>query len=194
MGRPILIGISGKIGAGKTTTSQCIKEILAEMGYESEEVLFAASLKDIAAAMTGQDRYLFDDRAGKELYSQIWRCTLGQLLQKVGEWARSMAGPDIWIRKLFDRYDPKTCNWIISDVRYPNEADTIRDRGGFIIRIDRDLIYRSDIIGARDPEHASETAMDNYGEFRYQIANNSSKTDLIRIIREILDEEFGRKK
>lgn len=57
------------------------------------------------------------------------------------------------------------CNWIITDVRFPNEAEAIKDRGGFIIRIDRPGV---EPVNA----HPSETALDNW-DFDYRIANAS---------------------
>ena len=34
-------------------------------------------------------------------------------------------------------------NWIITDVRFPNEADAIKGRGGIIIRVNRKHGYNN---------------------------------------------------
>jgi hypothetical protein len=40
--------------------------------------------------------------------------------------------------QLDDKYKTKHPNWIITDVRFPNEAKAIKDRGGIVIRVNRD--------------------------------------------------------
>ena len=66
-------------------------------------------------------------------------------------------------------------NWIITDVRFPNELEAIKDRNGIIIRVDRyDLIYTT------EDKHESEVALDNsYTEFDYTIDNNTGIGNLI---------------
>ena len=49
---------------------------------------------------------------------------------------------------------------LVPDVRFANEADPIRARGGLMLRIEGDpLNQRGD--GTRDDNHPSETAMDD---------------------------------
>lgn len=73
-------------------------------------------------------------------------------------------------------------NWIITDVRFPNEADAITKRGGINIRINKlgDGIYEQVL-------HASETSLDNY-KFDY-IVNHGTIEALIEQVREILIKE-----
>lgn len=77
-------------------------------------------------------------------------------------------------------------NWIITDVRFPNEAKVIKDRGGILIRIDRDYVLRG---GLEDPklQHESETALDNYQNFDYIIQNDGTIEELIEKIKKIVD-------
>lgn len=65
-------------------------------------------------------------------------------------------------------YYPK---WIITDVRFPNEADAIRERGGFVIRIENDRVESIDT-------HESETALDDYEHFDEIIYNNGTLEEL----------------
>lgn len=71
-------------------------------------------------------------------------------------------------------------NWVITDVRFPNEAKSIKERGGIIIRVNR-------YTGLKD-NHISETALDNYNDFDYVIDNNGTIDDLIEKVRGILIE------
>lgn len=77
------------------------------------------------------------------------------LLQLLGtECGRNIIHPNCWVNALFadyitkkysvgiDKYGHQTIidkysNWIITDVRFPNELQSIKDRGGIIIRVNR---------------------------------------------------------
>lgn len=104
------------------------------------------------------------------------------LLQLLGtECGRQIIHPNIWINSTFTNYNEDS-KWIISDVRFPNEAEAIKSKGGILIRINRP--------GFEDTgEHKSETALDNYDGFDYVIENDSSIDDLIHKIHNILINE-----
>jgi len=109
-----------------------------------------------------------------------------------------------WINALFTNYKPllyhsgkynefnnaifKTeyPNWIITDVRFLNEVEAIKDRGGIIIRVNRN----SNIACTPNKciEHSSETELDCY-LFRYTINNNGSIKDLMEQVKQILIKE-----
>lgn len=89
-----------------------------------------------------------------------------RLLQLVGtEAGRDILHPNLWVNALFtdfhlipDNYYGKQPNWIITDVRFPNEVEAIEDRGGIVLRVNRNLrpssewqTMFSDII-VRDPD------------------------------------------
>ena len=85
-------------------------------------------------------------------------------------------------------------NWIITDTRFPNELQAVKDKGGINIRVnrpkERELILRNatSIIDTRktlEPEHKSETVLDN-AEFDYTIENDGTLDELIDKIRDLL--------
>ena len=95
--------------------------------------------------------------------------------------------------------------WIITDVRFPNELKAIKDRGGFIIRVNKkrppcgDQAFRGtqeewDALVKRNNEanaiynHPSETALDDV-KFQYIIDNNGTLDELIEKVKEILIKE-----
>lgn len=80
---------------------------------------------------------------------------------------------------------PKYPNWIITDCRFPNEANAIKEKGGINIRINRDNGTR--IIDINP--HPSETSLDNY-TFDYVIDNNGTIEELIQEVKEILIKEY----
>lgn len=159
-----------------------------------------------------------------------------KLLQLVGtQCGRAIIHPNVWINATMTDYRPygyekgstkgvvdvledihfgtlNYPNWIITDVRFPNEAEAIRKRNGILIRIDRPLELRfpkeyeefleSDYVDFNaflDLEHdalyssiihESETSLDAYKHFDYIIKNPSNKIeDLIEKIKQILIQE-----
>jgi hypothetical protein len=82
-------------------------------------------------------------------------------------------------------------NWIITDLRFPNELDAIKQRGGITIRVNRftgHVVIDNDTHVVTDWQHPSETALDN-AMFDYTIINDGSIEDLIEKVKEILIKE-----
>lgn len=79
--------------------------------------------------------------------------------------------------------------WIITDTRFENEAQRIKDRGGIIIRVSRPIKFENVPSGSRiDVKlnlHSSETSLDNW-KFDEIIDNNGSIEELIEKVKEIL--------
>ena len=71
-------------------------------------------------------------------------------------------------------------NSIITDVRFLNEANAIKERGGILIKIERD--------NGTESTHISETALDSYDidTFDYTINNNGTLEDLAKKVNAIL--------
>lgn len=130
--------------------------------------------------------------------------TVRELLQRIGtEAIRDQIHPNAWVNALFADYKavkiyPKTSktglqkeglarmikpNWIITDTRFPNEANAVKERGGINVRVTRP--FKSDMHG----QHPSETALDNYKAWDYIIDNNGTIEDLIKKVEEILIKE-----
>lgn len=89
--------------------------------------------------------------------------------------------------KIGVRYiDNSLPNWIITDVRFPNELKAIKDRNGINIRVNRP--YYDTSMKALVNAHESETALDN-AEFDYTIDNDSTIEDLVVKVKNILLKE-----
>jgi hypothetical protein len=96
-----------------------------------------------------------------------------RLLQVFGtEVGREMFGEDFWVKQVFKQIKEEEIykNFVITDVRFPNEANFIKANGGEVWRINRN---DNKPINA----HASESAMDEY-KFDRVISNESSIQDL----------------
>jgi len=60
-----------------------------------------------------------------------------QLLQRFGtEVGRELYGETFWVDRVLKQLTPDG-NFVITDVRFPNEADAVRDIGGSLFRIAR---------------------------------------------------------
>lgn len=66
------------------------------------------------------------------------------MLQLIGtDCGRDIIHPNIWVNSLFSEYKgPKLSQynpskWIIPDMRFPNEVEAVKEKGGLIIRVER---------------------------------------------------------
>ena len=243
--RTQLIGINGKIGAGKDTVGEIIQKLcLTNNGPEFEIKKFAGKLKQIASLLTGINISDFEYQDFKNTYlDENWdywcvvvedngkfsfesqkfathdqaaiealaleknlgtfrmkyiieqrRMTVRQLLQELGtEAMRDGLHTNVWVNALFadfkfakmSQYNPS--HWLITDMRFPNELEAIKERGGITIRVTRDYALRG---GPEDPKnlHPSETALDKE-TFDYEIVNDGTIEELVGKVRDILIKE-----
>jgi hypothetical protein len=112
----VLLGVLGYAGSGKDAVGAILTR---EHGFT--RLAFADHLKAVALELGWSGR---KDDAGR------------RLLQEIGMSRRALFGPDYWMRRVFDVYDPDK-DTVITDVRLPNEIDAIHERGGFLWRVDR---------------------------------------------------------
>ena len=131
--RRVIIGISGYATSGKST----VGDILCER-HGFDQVAFADALKAeaIDAGWSGKK-----DHLGRSF------------LQKLGE-QRRKESPTYWIRKALDAIDKCGPRVVITDVRYRNELQMIRDRGGVLWRVVRDGVGPAN-------DHVSERDLDD---------------------------------
>lgn len=75
-------------------------------------------------------------------------------------------------------------NWIITDVRFENEAQAIKDKGGIVIRVNRLLkgVDNQQTVQL----HPSETALDDW-KFDYFLENNGTIEELIEEVKKMLE-------
>lgn len=138
------------------------------------------------------------------------RYTPRELLQFIGtDLLRNQLHPQIWVNATMANYRPFIKNfpgliksnnkdlivgnnysmgkailpnWIITDCRFPNECEDIKERNGILIRVNRPSVESDD-------KHPSEVALDDYKDFDYIIQNDHSIEDLIQKVKDILIKE-----
>jgi hypothetical protein len=110
------------------------------------------------------------DRA-KRTFPEIRR-----LLQRCGtEAGRQVLGAQVWVNALMNDFDPENEALVVTDVRFPNEADAIREAGGVVVRIERPGVGPH-----TDPGgwvHESDVALDHY-DFDVTVKNDGTIEEL----------------
>jgi ABC-type dipeptide/oligopeptide/nickel transport system ATPase component len=167
----MIIGLSGKIGSGKSTFSSELRNVLESKNYIVEERNFADKLKKITYELTGHYGYTQED---KNVYLPIWRKTVGEILQLLGtEVLRNHFDSEVWVKATISNLNPDT-TYIIGDVRFLNEVEAIKSLGGIVIRLEGDPCNIR-LNSKRDPNHSSETSLDNYIDFDGVYVNTPEK-------------------
>jgi len=131
-----LIAVVGKKGAGKDTLS----EVLLARGYAN--VKFAGGLKAMLAtllAYQGADEATIERMIEGDLKEVPTPLLQGKTprhaMQTLGnEWGRELIGKDLWVDAMVKRLDncPKA---VVTDCRYPNELELLRQRGASAVRV-----------------------------------------------------------
>lgn len=159
----MILGLSGYAGAGKNTVANVLTH---EYGFW--QVAFADKLKAMALATDpivhthagnviqlreAVDLYGWDE--AKRRFPEVRR-----YLQRLGtEGGRGTFGEDFWVDQLHAQIvslaDSGAKDFVITDMRFPNEAQYVRWQGGETVRIKRPGVRPAN-------DHASETALDHW--------------------------------
>ena len=133
---------------------------------------------------------------GSYITEQFVPMTVRNFLQKLGtDGLRDGLHENVWVNALMSDYTPDDVqwadgplggyepgtefpNWVITDTRFPNEADAIRKKDGILIRVERPGVKPVN-------NHASETSLDDYN-FDHYIPNDGTVEDLAEKIKDVL--------
>jgi nucleoside 2-deoxyribosyltransferase len=166
-----IMGLAGYARSGKDT----VAETLVEQGWEKAS--FASPIKEAVYTLNPKvaydmedldyqhvvDTYGIDD--AKVKYPEVRR-----LLQVFGtEVGREMFGQNFWVEQAIASV-PDGGKVVFSDVRYPNEANSIRYLGGQIWWVQRDGVEALN-------DHPSENSLDGF-MFDNTINNNGTIDEL----------------
>lgn len=189
---PDWVGFTGLARSGKDTAADLLIEYIDhdETGLR-QKIAYGDALKDLAKVI-GWDG-IKDDRGRR-------------LLQVLGtEVVRECIDPDYWVNKLatraeavwvmanemVDKGDGETepVIIVIPDVRFNNEAEFIKKRGGVIIHVTRPVI--DDILRGK---HKSEAGIDDH-LVDVRLVNNGSRDLLaakVKVLHTLLKEVWGK--
>lgn len=158
----MILGVTGFIGSGKDT----IADYLCTF-HGFKRISFAASLKDAVSAVFGWDRELLEgttksSREWRELKDEWWSNRLGMditprwILQVWGtEVCRNGFHNDIWVASVENKLRNTKDNIVITDCRFANEVNAIKNAGGYTMRVSR----------GQPPEWYDDAVNYNKGEF-----------------------------
>jgi hypothetical protein len=167
----MIIGLSGYARSGKDTAA----EVLVER-YGFTQIAFADKLRDVLYELNpmiatewvtfggGSSRIhaetiflqdVIDNYGWGEYKNTVYGPEIRRLLQRLGtEAGRQTLWDSIWIDAAFSAVEGAE-NIVVTDCRFPNEAQAIKDRGGEVWRISRRGIGPAN-------DHPSETSLDDW--------------------------------
>lgn len=188
-----IVGLSGYARSGK---DEAAKVMVEEFGFT--RVAFADKLREVLYALNPIVSYTgwkvksteafgrwADMKPGPETYVTVQNVIdsytwdhyketeygpeIRRLLQRLGtEAGRQTLWDSIWIDAALTGFD-ESSKIVVTDCRFPNEAQAIKDRGGKVVRIERAGVGPA--LSADGTAHASETSLDDWN-FDYKIPNH----------------------
>jgi len=111
---------------------------------------------------------------------------LRQLLIALGNAVRDAVHPDTWVRVVTERClaDPDK-HWVITDVRYPNEAAAVRRMGGLLVKVERP--------GEAVASDAADDALAGFWGWDLVVTNDGTLDDLrATVARDLVPAVLGR--
>ena len=178
----MMIGLVGKARSGKSSVANVL---VKEYGY-LQYAMAGAIRKAILTALPFVDgRYLHEDK--EEVVPQLG-VTGRHLLQTMGHnWGR-LNNENTWILALDKELEIMKVDCrkvVIDDVRYDNECEWIKSKGGYIIGVERPYLDGVEQASWRDHPSESGVNVDYIDEW---ISNISPMTiDLEYAVRNVMD-------
>lgn len=132
----VLIGLAGRKGAGKDT----VAAVLFERGFVN--LKFAGGLKAMLSALLAYqgasadeiDRMIEGDLKEEPTVYLAGRTPRFAMQTLGNEWGRQLIDDSFWVKVTMTKAET-TPQAVITDVRYPNECEAVRQRGGRVIRV-----------------------------------------------------------
>jgi len=177
----MVIGLTGKKGCGKDTVGDYLVR-----KYGFERMAFADALKQVCQTVFDLTMEQMTDTIKKEQMDERWDTTPRQLMQIVGtqlfrdkltECFPHLKG-SIWVGIVKQKILRSSKNIVLTDVRFENEAEMVRQFNGKLIQITRIDNNQSD-------KHVSENI---HIQTNYMLENNQTVEELYQEIDKIIAE------
>ncbi len=169
MNKPLLVAFTGLAGIGKDTAADYLvktrrlhKYSFAQKMKEGVQKMFDLSEAQVFGSKDAKEQPIDKLSKKKPISGRFLMQTLAT------EWARDIIDPDIWIYNVDAQWQgmkniPGFQGAVISDLRFDNEADWVRENGGLIIK----LVGPGEEVVNGMAGHTSESGI----KFHHQTAN-----------------------
>jgi hypothetical protein len=184
----VIIGLSGYARSGKDEAAVALQQIgfkrvafadkLREVLYQLDPLIAPTPEKYFVEAKNPVRLKEVIDDYGWGTYKETRYATeIRRLLQRLGtEAGRQTLWDSIWVDAAFAGLAPED-NVVVTDCRFPNEAEAVKERDGEVWRITRAGVGPAN-------SHASETSLDDW-DFDVSIMNDGSLEDYHGLVREL---------
>lgn len=175
---PLLIGIGGRLAAGKDTVADRLVDKYGFRKHWMSEALNDAMLKLNPVIKIDDDGYhvRYARLVAEAGYTAAKNHPeVRRLLQVFGtEIGRRMLGENTWVNLVAQKIDDSRYvdhrPVVVTGIRFPNEIKMIRERGGILL-----FVTRPELVGTS--AHASETSVEER-DFHDVLINGGSLEDL----------------
>jgi hypothetical protein len=160
----VIVGVGHVARTGKDTFAAALVE-----GHGFTRLAFADALRNVAYESNPSTRTLFDEvgwEQAKTIYPGV-----RQYLIDLGTACRRHIALDVWIQAVDRQIEPGR-DYVVTDVRYPNELEWLQARGGISVRVDRP--------GVVALPNAADQALVGCDTWAEVIRNDGTVDDLVR--------------
>lgn len=175
---PKIYLLSGKAGNGKNKVASYIGSILKNDNKKTINLSYASYLKEYAKNILGWD--------GNE------ETKPREFLQQIGvELIKNTIDSRMLVRRIVE--DIKVYSYFydvitISDARFSEEIETIRDNFANVVVIHIHGLEDKNDLTDKEKQHATETSLDNYNNYDYDIDNSGTLEELETKVQDIIKE------
>src|SRR5579859_2145248 len=166
--KPLIIGFGNKARHGKDTAAQAIVDY-----YEKKKFYLSMAPGKVKEHVVSAVRIGFADDLYAVACSEYgMKEKDAPLLQRIGA-ERRVGDPEYWIKRAFTKINPTHDIVVIPDVRYRNEAQYIKDAGGYLVNVSRLNADGTQYVDpSRPADHPSETDLDSWNwDFKFVIGD-----------------------
>lgn len=160
---PNVIGFGHLARVGKDSAAEAL---VRRAGYR--RLAFADPLKAVALDVFPTLRERVETWGWDRVKTTDW--SVRPMLQRLGLAVRDHLGSDIWLDAALSKMEPGR-RYVISDVRFKNEAQRILDIGGVVYRIDRPGVGPAN-------EHISEMELAEWDGWTGVVVNDGTLSEL----------------
>ena len=185
------IGYNYQVGKDTAATALC-KELgfrrvgfadkLKELALELDPLVTSTSRTVNVAAGRGRLKWTVQGLGWDE--AKRHHPEVRSILQRLGVGAREVFGENFWIDQCLGHL-PDGANLVVPDVRFWNEAEAIKERGGILIKITRP--------GHHGDGHVSETELVDFDGWDHVIDNTGTVAELEQTVVRIVRDELQRR-